>query len=180
MNSKAHLIRIACTGPCLNIWMAVAVMAVVSMLTFSCSSTSGDTTDILYDAEAETDRGNYAEAVDLCASLNPLSDDSRLSVSQLCRVAMVYLAAADNDIDHETNTGIAVDCLDRAFSLNADSAMMFIESLPVQKGSQARMALTLMHQKSVDLSGFIDPEDTLTIRDHDIDPDAPETHSHHD
>lgn len=114
--------------------------------------------------------GNYAAATALCNSLTNSADSARLNVSQLCRLGMVYVEAADHDHDTEANMAAAVRCFDAAVARNVDSVAIFVQQLPPQKASAAITVLALAEQQNIDLSQFTDPEDPTHIIDTDIDP----------
>lgn len=79
-------------------------------------------------------------------------------------MSLIYAAAADRDIDSETNMAQAVGCLERAYQVNRDSVEDFIENLPVDQMSTARIALMLLSTKGLDMSDYID-EDSVHIEE---------------
>lgn len=160
--------------------LAVTVFCTCALLSISCHEASVDPDRAIADASAQADAGNYADAVEACDNLLAKSDTSSLGATRLCKIAMIYLAAADKDVNNDANTAMALRCLEYAYGTNADSTQFFLDKLPMDQANAARMALALIYQQRTDMSQFVDPEDPSAIHDHDIDPEAgqDENHSH--
>lgn len=144
---KSRTIKILRAALC----TAVATLA-------SCSS-STDIEASIRAAEAEVAIGNYTAAVDMCNDLWQSADTASFSAVQLCRMALVYAGAADNDVDNDSNMGAAARCFDKAYKSNPDSTMKYVENLPVAEQSAARMMMQLMHGRDIDHSKIIDEHD---------------------
>lgn len=127
----------------------------------SCTQTM-DVDSRIADAETTLDQKNYPETVELCANIVSEADTSKMTVTQLCRMAMVYARLADNDVDPESNIAVAMRFFDKAYSLDADSADAFVATLPVDNQPAARIVLHLMGSAS---------PDSLYIPDHEM-PDS--------
>lgn len=144
--------------------VAAAMAVAVCMLAQGCVKGDGDAAAEISDAELEVREGNYQKATEVCNELKQSADSASLTAKELCRMSLIYAAAADRDIDSETNMAQAVGCLERAYQVNRDSVEDFIENLPVDQMSTARIALMLLSTKGLDMSDYID-EDSVHIEE---------------
>lgn len=152
------------------------LLAIISAIT-ACAP-QPDVDMMVSDAETAAASSDYTEAVALCDRLISGADSSRLTVGQLCRLSLVYISASDAEVNTESNIASAIECFDRAYRHNPDSAIGFVEKLPLDRAPSARMLLQLIRNQGSDLSRFIDPEDPDHILDHDIDPDTTDLIQH--
>lgn len=132
----------------------------------SCISRT-DTEGDLVLAESAMHEGRYAEAADICRDILQETDSTAVTVNQMCRIAVVYATAADNDCDNELNMARAADCFRRAAAVNADSVSIFLNSLSVEEQSIANMAHRLAMGTHSDLRNY---EDYI--------PDSIDVHAH--
>lgn len=134
------------------------LLAVLALSLAACDADRKTETKIA-DAEAVSASGKYADAVEMCSDIINSSDSASLTATQWCRMGMIYASASENDLDNETNMGIAAHCFDRAYAQNADSVSAFVEKLSPGEHSTVSVVLMLLKMKGVDASNVIDPED---------------------
>lgn len=141
--------------------MKIRHLILLAMFALSLAACDGGrkTETKIADAEAVTASEKYADAVQMCSDIINSADTASLSATQWCRIGMIYASASENDLDNETNMGIAAHCFDRAYAQNADSASAFVEKLSLGEHSTVSVVLMLLKMKGVDASNVIDPED---------------------
>lgn len=139
---------------------------------YGCSSRQ-DVNDQLSEAEEAMDQGDYRSGTKICTEIAHTTDTAELSVQQLCRMAMIYASAADNDVDNASNMAAALHCFNSAIARDADSTSMFVENLPIDLQATARLALQLL--KNHNEGGTTEDDNEQYIpADHDLDPDHTE------
>ena len=153
---KSDLQRIL---PLLIVILAIALPACVG---------SADTEGDLALAESAIHEGRYSEAADMCRDILQKTDSTTLTVNQMCRIAVVYATAADNDCDNELNMARAVDCFRRVASVSADSVSMFLSNLSIEEQSIANMAHRLALGTHSDLRNYEDyVPDSIDVHSHE-------------
>ena len=133
----------------------------------SCVGTI-DTEGDLALAEGAMREGRYGEAAEICRDILQKTDSTAISVNQMCRIAVVYATAADNDCDNELNMARAADCFRRAAAVSADSVSLFLNSLSVEEQSIANMAHRLALGTHSDLRDYEDyVPDSIDVHCHE-------------
>lgn len=118
-------------------YILISLLAVVAM---SCRDNSG-AADVITTAEQAVEARDYDLAQSICETF-VTDSTSRLDVSELCRLSMVYMSLSDVD-DVDNNTASALQCMRTAMKLNADSALSFYNSMPVEQTRHIQILLQL-------------------------------------
>jgi hypothetical protein len=134
--------------------IAIALLA----LTAACSS-KNDLPIIIDDAEQLAAAGNFDDAIDICNRLVSTADSANLSASQLCRIAVIYAVAADNDIDNDANMARAMRSFSSAYAISPDSVSAFVDHLTLERLSAVRTVIQLLHYQNDDPTNIDDIED---------------------
>lgn len=129
-----------------------------------------DVNEQLNAAEEAVEMGDFHGGAKICTDIVAKTDTADLTVRQLCRLAMIYAAVADNDVDNDANMAAAVHCFNRAYARNADSANMFVETLPIDLQGTARVALQLVRNHGIEPTNETDSLPPFPD-DNDMDPD---------
>lgn len=143
---------------------------IIIILTVALPSCEGgeDTEGDLVLAESAMHEGRYGEAAEICRDILQKTDSTAITVNQMCRIAVVYAMAADNDCDNELNMARAADCFRRAASVSADSVSVFLNSLSVEEQSIANMAHRLALGTHSDLRDYEDyVPDSIDVHVHE-------------
>ncbi len=144
--------------------LVIVVMTVALPACVGGADTEGD----LALAESAMHEGRYSEAADICRDILQKTDSTALTVNQMCRIAVVYATAADNDCDNELNMARAADCFRRAAAVSADSVSMFLNGLSVEEQSIANMAHSLALGTHSDLRDYEDyVPDSIDVHCHE-------------
>lgn len=146
------------------------LLTAIVLLTPYLSSCAGDpdTEEDLALAENALREGHYEQAADICSDILQTTDSNAITVNQMCRIAIVYATAADNDCDNEGNMARAAKCFRRAGTLNADSVTAFIDALPIRQQSIADMAHRLSQGTHSDLQHYTDcSSDSIDAHQHE-------------
>ena len=93
----------------------------------------------LAQAEQDFDNGRYRAAQAICDSLAPKGDSTDMPVSELCRLSLLFMKLGDYTGDIDTNTAQAARTLMMAIDRDADSTLVFLNTVPVE--DQARVAI---------------------------------------
>lgn len=127
-----------------SVWAFAVAASIAAALSQSCNvAVSGG--DTLTRAEDDFRNGRYELAQQMCDSLVAGTDFNTLSVSELCRLSLLFMRLSDTSDDIDTNTALAARTLKVAIERNADSTLMFLNTVPVE--DQARVALlTAIHE----------------------------------
>lgn len=104
---------------------------IIIILTVALPSCEGgeDTEGDLVLAESAMHEGRYEEAAEICRDILQKTDSTAITINQMCRIAVVYATAADNDCDNELNMARAADCFRRAASVSATRYPCFLTVL---------------------------------------------------
>ena len=146
--------------------LSLLLVVIFAALMASCGGPA-DAEDDLVLAEDAIREGRYGDAAGICRDIL-LEDSAGITVRQMCRIAVVYAAAADNDCDNEENMARAADCFKRAEAVSADSVAAFINSLSVEQQSIANMAHRLAQGTQSDLRNYEDyAPDSTDIHGHE-------------
>lgn len=121
--------------------------------------------DVIDRAEHAIIQGDHTAAQRCADSLVLAENDmlSSLSPSQLCRLALVYKKLADNTITNEdVNTATALRIYKMAFTLSADSVIIFRRSLTLDDAAAFEVLSSLndVAEKPVDLNAA-EPVDSI-------------------
>ena len=128
----------------------------------SCRDNSG-AADVITTAEQAVEAKDYELAQSICDSF-VTDSTSRLDVSELCRLSMVYMSLSDID-DVDNNTASALQCMSTAMKLNADSATAFYNAIPVEQARHAQMLMQLLDSSNTVYSDSIDYEEDVPCTD---------------
>ncbi|MDE6158050.1 MAG: hypothetical protein K2K22_04775 [Muribaculaceae bacterium] len=119
------------------------IIFAAAMMTAAClmQACRGDvaTQSPLEQAEQAFENGRYSTAQIICDSLAPKDGHSNASVSELCRLSLLFMKLGDYSGDIDTNTAQAARTLMMAIERNADSTLVFLNTVPVE--DQARVAI---------------------------------------
>lgn len=144
--------------------IAALICAVCAMLA-GCGTTDADR---MARIDADAGKGDYESAAALAAQLAAGNPD--LTARQWCTLAVHLAAAADRDINADTNTGEALRCLKTALETDPAQTAAFIESLSGDDLARVQNLLTMLDQQGLDPAMLVAAEamtDTLaTERDH--------------
>lgn len=117
--------------------------------------------DPLGEAESEFNAGNYASAQQLCDSLLLGESLTALSVDQLCRLTLLFMRLGDSAGDIDANTAFAARTLKAAVDRNADSTLIFLNSIPLE--DKARLAILTAINEARYAPAVSDSTDTDTL-----------------
>lgn len=122
-----------------HILTAISVFAVfAAAILQSCGKT--DTPSPLEAAESALETGNYRQAQALCDNLAESESFDALSVSQLCRLSLIFARLAEETHGNEdANTASAARSLDAAFVIDPDSVHIFLSQASAE--DRGRLAL---------------------------------------
>lgn len=95
----------------------------------ACTSETSRNADSLLMAEESLAAGRYTSAQKIADNL--LADSTALSVSELCRLSLVFLRLSDLGTEQEANTAYAARTFALAYSRDPDSTRAVIASSPV-------------------------------------------------
>lgn len=147
--------------------LLLPIIIIISVTLPSCVG-GIDTESDLTLAESAMHDGRYGEAAEICRDILQKADSTAFTVNQMCRIAVVYATAADNDCDNELNMARAADCFRRAAAVNADSVSIFLNSLSVEEQSIANMAHRLAMGTHSDLRDYEDyVPDSIDVHSHE-------------
>ena len=137
-----------------------------SLAIYACSTqTTG--ADAINRAESAINAGEHTLAQQCADSLLHDHGDklSMLTPSQLCRLALVYKKLADNTLSSEdANTATALNLYKMAFSINADSVIVFRRSLTLDDAAafEVLSSLQAMADYPADLEAE-EPTDSIGL-----------------
>lgn len=137
---------------------------IIFLLSASLLACSGNETQesSLTRAESALSAGNYSEAIDICSEISSSADTSHMTATQMCRIAMIYAVAADNDIERETNIARSASWLDKASRTNTDSVINYMSSLSPEEMGIINQVQQLNNTRGYDFSRIEDePVDSV-------------------
>lgn len=144
--------------------MRHALIVIVLMLFLSaCGRSATDLSRKIDQAEYDIENGNNESAREICDGImEAASNGTELTAVQLCRIAGIYAALSETDVEEQdASLATAVRCLDAANAIDADSVSAFIRRLPVDEQGSIAMLLYLTSDKG-DKSGSITDDDIDT------------------
>ena len=152
-----------------RIFLRRLLSPIIIMIVIMTSCVGGlDTESDLVLAESAMHEGRYDEAAEICRDILQKPDSATITIKQMCRIAVVYATAADNDCDNELNMARAADCFRRAAAVNVDSVSAFLNSLSVEEQSIANMAHRLAMGTHSDLRNYEDyVPDSINLHAHE-------------
>ena len=104
------------------------------MITLLGSCGSPTPTDAISDAEASVASGDFNRARVVQHLISDTTAMQKLTPSQLCRVALIYMHLAENQKTHfDEDVAVATECYMRALYINSDSVAAFRENMPVSE-----------------------------------------------
>ena len=143
----------------MNLLKYIILMLTTAMLASCDSETQGSSLSRAEDALAA---GNYTEAIDICSEISASDDTASMSATQMCRIAMIYAVAADNDIERETNIARSASWLDKASRTNTDSVINYMTSLSPEEMGIINQVQQLNNTRGYDFSRIEDePVDSI-------------------
>lgn len=112
-------------------------------LTYFCAACGGTgaSGSAIEQAQEAVHRGNYSLAQALCDSIVASGRDRDMSTADLCQLSLLYMRLSENTRDIGDNTAMAARTLQAAMERDADSTLIFVNTIPVE--DQARVALLL-------------------------------------
>ena len=116
------------------------ILPVIALIAVSCGS-RGSVSDDITVAERAVMRGDYTSAKSISDGIFA-SCDSTMTVSDLCRLSIVYMKLSDI-ADVDDNTAAATTCYRIALKVDPDSARIFFRNLPVEDTRHAEVISTL-------------------------------------
>ncbi len=137
--------------------VSLVVSAVVAV---SCSS-QGASGDVAL-AEEAIANNDPSRARSIADGLVKGRDLSRLSVSELGRLSMVYMQLSDMS-DEGESVANATQCFREAFKLNADSARVFYSGVPVECEKYVFMLSAIV--RTIDNPGELPADEPLAEDD---------------
>ncbi|MCM1067382.1 MAG: hypothetical protein NC418_07410 [Muribaculaceae bacterium] len=96
----------------------------------------------------------YSQAQLLCDSLILSPQYSELSVDELCRLSLLFMRLGDSAGDIDANTAFAARTLKSAIERDADSTLLFLNTVPVE--DQARVAILTAINEAHDAPAITD------------------------
>ena len=81
---------------------------------------------------------------DICNGILDKNEKRSIEASQYARLSIIYMQLNDQTDDPE-DIELAAECYREAFKLNADSAMSFYRSLPVEQDKYAMTLSAIVH-----------------------------------
>lgn len=107
------------------------IMGIVVAMAAATGCRGGVPADDITTAEQALDSRDYEVARSICDTF-VTDSTTRLGVTELCRLSMVYMRLSDvADVDY--NTASATRCYRTAMRLNADSASAFYDAVPLDE-----------------------------------------------
>ncbi|MBO5053195.1 MAG: hypothetical protein J6C44_03030 [Muribaculaceae bacterium] len=137
------------------------ILFILPVLTISCGEDTQESA--LKRAEDAIANGQYSQAIEICDQIPKSDAEKQLTPGEMCRVAMIYAVAADNDVDREENIARSAQWLDRATKVNADSVQQYLVSLTPQEMGLIHQVQQLNNTKGYDFSHIDEePMDSIT------------------
>lgn len=151
----------------------ILAAAALVLATAACSgpADAAATNADLTEAEATVARGDFQRALEIANDMTSSADTASYNVSQYFRLACIYAEVADNIPDNEAVMASAINALNHAIALNADSVAALVNSLDVDATAALHTPLQLIgnHSRdSIPTDHDIDPADSLSLHDHDL------------
>ncbi len=108
----------------------LSFILIFAALMVGCSSQSPS--DAISDAEASLASGDFKRARSVEHLISDSTSAQKLTPSELCRIALIYMHLAENNKAHfDEDVAVATECYLRAMNENADSVAAFSERMPV-------------------------------------------------
>lgn len=105
---------------------------IIVVLAFGLASCGGGSVDGSLDAaENSLANNDYSEAVGICNRIARRDSLNDLTVTQLCRLSMIYMQLSENR-DEDVNVAMATRCFHLAMEHDADSVASFFNNIPVE------------------------------------------------
>jgi len=144
--------------------MIMRFLSAIILIFTLVACTGNKATTTLAGAMSDFNAGDYSRAQSACDRI--MSDSAcfnRLDVTQLCTLAELYVRLDSANIDSsasvaESNEAMAVRCLSRARSIDADSVEMFISSRPRERASRLAVINIVSTYLAI-------PRDSLVVED---------------
>lgn len=131
------------------------IFFISAILIMACSPEAKESA--ILRAEDAIANGQYRQAVEICEQISKSDNKTNLTPCEMCRIAMIYAIAADNDVAREENIVQSAQWLDHATKVNADSVQQYLSSLTPEEMGLIHQVQQLNNTNGCDFS-HIDEE----------------------
>lgn len=104
--------------------LSFAIILILCLAT-ACGDSATSPAETIDSAESALGTGDVAKAVEISNRLYQSADSSSLTWHDYCRLATIYSAAYNADVDAGASMASAIHCYGKALTLNADLAAGF-------------------------------------------------------
>ena len=146
------------------IFVATAILIAAAA---SCTSQNSYNPDRLLMAEESVAAGRYASAQKIADNL--LADSSAMTISELCRLSLVFLRLSDLGTEQEANTAYAARTFALAYGRDPDSTRAVIAASPVDDMAAMTMLSAINeapHGIVIDGDTIYFPKDSIPDDEH--------------
>lgn len=105
----------------------------------TCCGSGSSVGNLIADAETAMAAEDAETTRELCDNIYSQKDAAAIYATELARLSILYMQVNEHSDDPET-VDLAVECYRQAYKVNADSAAMYYDNLPVDR---EKFAMTL-------------------------------------
>lgn len=145
----------------------ISIILASLVLTASCNGSHSISEDVAT-AELALASDDVSATREICDKLVGASSKDNVSATEWARLSLLYMQLNDRTDDPEV-VGLAAKCYREAFTVNADSARMFYQNLPVEDDKYVMTLSSIVH--SLD-----NPTDIPADHDLDVTLDSAQTY----